>query len=66
MSSKYNFKKIYILIKDSILFLALLTFQKNIYFDKRLHTFLSIVDICGNGRFTFESWFIAIAHYLTF
>ena len=40
--------------------------SKNIYFDKRLHTFLSIVDIYGNGRFTLQSWFIAIAHYLTF
>ena len=36
------------------------------YFEKRLHTFLSIVDIYGNGRLTFQSWFIAIANYLTF
>ena len=36
------------------------------YIDLRLHTFLSIVDIYGNGRLTFQSWFIAIAHYLTF
>ena len=37
-----------------------------IYFDKRLGTFRSIVNIYGNGRLTFQSWFIAIAHYLTF
>ena len=37
-----------------------------IYFDKRLGTFRSIVDIYGNGRLTFQNWFIAIAHYLTF
>ena len=30
-----------------------------------LLTFLSIVDINGNGCLIFQSWFIAIAHYLT-
>ena len=30
-----------------------------------LLTFLSIVDIYGNGCLIFQSWFIAIAHYLT-
>ena len=45
MSSKSNFKKIYISISLA---------------------YLSIVDIYGNGRLTFQSWFIAIVHYLTF
>ena len=51
ISSKLNFKNtIYILIKDSF---------STPYFP--LHCWHY-----GNGRLTFQSWFFAIAHYLTF